>query len=131
VRLATQGNALCKEAVREVGRIPAPSSEAEIADYLERLFDVSEDVTDEFTDLDPPEELRADHERAVALGEELEGKFDGVVDRVREAARPRAAAARELRQLAPDIARAEELNERLGLEECNEVGPPPEQPEAS
>lgn len=126
-----QGNALCQDALRKVERIPTPSSEDEIADYLERVFDASEGVTEEFAALEPPSKLRADHEKAVALSEETDDKFDDLVDRVREAPSPRAAVRREFKKLAPDIAEGEKINERLGLEECNEVGPPSEQPEAS
>lgn len=126
-----QGNALCKDAVRGVERIPQPTSEDEIADYLEGVFEASEDVTDDFERLDPPTELATDHEKAVELSRETEKKFDAIVERVRESADPRAATLRELRKLTPEIKRSEVLNEKLGLDECNEVGPAAEQPEAS
>jgi len=38
---------------------------------------------------------------------------------------------REFRKLAPELERAEMLNTRLGLDECNETGPPSEQPAPS
>jgi hypothetical protein len=126
-----QGVALCKEALRKVERIPVPSSEDKVADYLDQVFDASQGVTDEFEKLNPPEELRADHEQAVELSRESEKKSDAFVDRVRESDDPRAAALREFRKFAPEIKRSEQLNEKLGLEECNEVGPAPEQPGTS
>ena len=126
-----QGNALCEDAVREVEAIPAPTSADNIADYLETVFDASEEVNDRFVELEPPEELRADHERAVELSLESEKTFDEVVERVRDASDPQAAVQREFRRLAPDLAQAEKLNSRLGLDECNETGPPSEQPEPS
>ena len=126
-----QGNALCEEAIRDAERIPVPSADEEIADYLEQLFDSSEGVTDDFEKLDPPEELSADHEKAVELNRETESKFDAIVDRVRRSDSPRTAALRELRELAPEIERGEALNEKLGLDECNEVAPAPEQPAPS
>ncbi len=126
-----QGVALCKETLRKVERIPVPSSEDKVADYLEQVFDTSQGVIDEFEKLDPPEELRADHEKAVELGRESEGLFDALIERVRKSESPRAATLREFRKLAPEIKRSEELNEKLGLDECNEVGPAPEQPGAS
>ncbi len=126
-----EGNALCKKAVREVEAIPAPTSAEGIADYLETIFDASEKMTEEFVDLDPPEELRADHERAVELSRESEKTFDEIVERVRDASNPQAAVQREFRKLAPELAQAEKLNTRLGLDECNETGPPSEQPAPS
>jgi hypothetical protein len=126
-----QGNALCKEAVREVGAIPEPNAPDEIAGYLEEVFDASEQVNDEFVKLQPPEELRADHERAVELGEESQKTFDGVIERVRAASDPQAALREEFRELVPELERAQKLNTRLGLEECNEIGPPSEQPAPS
>ncbi len=116
-----QGNALCKEAVREVGAIPEPNAPDEIAGYL----------NDEFVKLQPPEELRADHERAVELGEESQKTFDGVIERVRAASDPQAALREEFRKLVPELERAQKLNTRLGLEECNGIGPPSEQPAPS
>jgi hypothetical protein len=126
-----QGNALCKDAVREVEAIPAPRSPEDVADYLEKVFDSSEKVNDEFMKLEPPEDLRADHKRAVELSNESEKTFDGVAKRVREASNPQAAVVSELRKLAPALEQAEKLNTKLGLDECNETGPPAEQPEAS
>ena len=126
-----QGNALCKDAVREVEAIPVPTSADDIGDYLETVFDASKKVNDDFVKLEQPEELRADHGRAVELSEEAEKTFDEVVERVRDAPNPQAAVQREFRKLAPDLARAEKLNTRLGLDECNETGPPSEQPAPS
>ena len=126
-----QGNALCKDALSAVERIPVPSSEGQIGDYLERVFDASEGLTDDFEKLDPPAQLRADHEQAVELSRKSEDQFDAIVERVRESGDPRAATLRELRKLAPEIERSEELNEKLGLDECNEVGPSPEPPAPS
>ncbi len=126
-----KGNALCKKAVREVGAIPIPKSPDGIADYLEKVFDTAEQVNDEFGKLEPPEELHADHERAVELAEESEKIADGVIERVRSASDPQAAVQREFRKLVPELEKVQKLNTRLGLEECNEVGPPSQQPARS
>ncbi len=126
-----QGNALCKDAVREVGAIPVPNAPDEIAGYLEEVFDASEQVNDEFVKLQPPEELQADHERAVELAEESQKTFDGVIERVRDVSDPQAALREEFRKLVPELERAQKLNTRLGLEECNEIGPPSDQPAPS
>jgi len=126
-----QGNAICKDALREVEGIPAPTSPEGIADYLEKVFDTGEKFNDEIVELEPPEELRADHERAVGMTDEFEQAFDKLVERVRNASDPQAAVQREFRKLAPDIARSQKLNARLGLDACNKVGPPTEQPAPS
>lgn len=126
-----QGNALCKDALREVEAISAPKSPDAIAGYLEEVFDISERVNDEFAGLEPPDELRADHERAVELGEESEKTFDGLLERVRDASNPQAAVREEFPKLAPELEEAQKLNSRLGLDECNEIGAPSEQPAPS
>ncbi len=126
-----QGNALCKDAIREVRAIPVPKSPDAAVGYLEKVFDTSERVNDEFAQLEPPEELQADHERATELSEEVEESFDGVIERLREASDPQEALRDELRKLVPELERAEKLNTRLGLEECNEIGLPSEQPAPS
>lgn len=126
-----QGNAICKGALREAEGIPAPTSPEDLGDYLEKVFDSVEESNDEFVELEPPEELRADHERAVKLGEELEKGTEGLVERVRDASDPQAAIQREFRKLGPLLARGEKVNARLGLDDCNKVGPPPEQPAPS
>ncbi len=126
-----QGNALCKDAVREVAAIPVPKSPDAIADYLEEVFDTSLRLNDEFVALEPPEELRADHEQAVELSDEFEKTFDRIVERVRDASDPQAAVQREFRKLVPELEEVQKLNTRLGLEECNEIGPPSEQPAPS
>lgn len=126
-----QGNALCKKAASEVEGILAPSSPEGLPDYLEKVFGASKKVTDEFVKLEPPQELRADHEQAVKLSLESEKIFDALIERVREAPNPQAAVLRELRTLAPELEKAEKVNTRLGLDECNETGPPAQQPDPS
>jgi len=128
-----QGNALCKEAVAEVGRVPTPRAPDQIADYLERTFAVAEETNGKFESLEPPKELREDHEQAVRLSEDFEGVSDQLVERVRQADDPRAAIQREFRKLAGDpvFKRSQDVTRRLGLDECLEVGPSPTRPESS
>ena len=126
-----QGNAICKDALSEAEGIPLPTSPEGIADYLEKVFDSVEKANDEFVELEPPEALRADHERAVELTEESEQATDKLVERVRDASDPQAAVQREFRKLGPLLARGEKVNARLGLDDCNRVGPPTEQPAPS
>jgi len=126
-----QGNAICKDALSEAEGIPAPTSPEDLDDYLEKLFDSVEKANDEFVALEPPEELRADHERAVELTDESEQASETLIERVREAPDPQAAVQREFRKLGPLLARGEKVNARLGLDDCNRVGPPTEQPAPS
>ena len=128
-----KGNALCKDTVAEVGRIPMPREPDQIAGYLKRTFAVAEEANGKFESLEPPRELREDHEQAVRLSEDFEQVSDRLVERVRQADDPRAAVQREFRKLAGDpvFKRSQEVTRRLGLDECLEVGPAPTRPENS
>ena len=128
-----QGNALCRDAISKAGKVPPPQSPDEIADYTERLFDLAHSYNDDFEALEPPKELRRDHEQAVRLSEDSKQETDELVKRVRRAKNPAAAVQREFRRLArsPTFKRSLGVTRRLGLKDCLEVGQPPQPPASS
>ena len=128
-----QGNDLCRDAISKAGEVPPPKSPDGIADYTERVFDVASSYNDDFEALEPPKELRRDHEEAVRLSEETEQETDELVERLRRSENPTAAVGREFRRLlrSPAFKRSLRVTRRLGLEECLEVGQPPQAPQSS
>lgn len=128
-----QGNALCREAISKTKEVDPPRSPDEIADYVDRLFDVAYGYLDEFEALEPPKELREAHDGSVQFSKDSRETIDELVERVREAENPQVAAQTELRKLAqsPDFERDRELTRALGLDDCLDVGAPGAEPEAS
>jgi len=128
-----QGNTLCREAGTEVEDIDPPSSPDEIADVLERIFDVSDSYTDDFEALEPPAELQDAHDESLRLSDDTKELTDRLVERVREADDPQVAARREFVKLVEtrEFKRSQELARELGLDDCLDVGAPGAEPEAS
>jgi len=88
---------------------------------------------DDFEALEPPKELRRDHEELVRLSEESKRETDELVERLRRAKDPAVAVQREFAGLlrSPTFKRSVRTTRRLGLDECLEVGQPPQRPKSS
>lgn len=121
-----QGNALCRDAVSELEELDPPNSPDEIPDFAERLFDLSYGYNDEFEALEPPAELREDHEEILRLSEGAEEEGDEIVARLRKAENPQKAFLRELREMveSPEFKRNVDRLRGLGLDDCVDVGVP-------
>ena len=63
---------ICTEGNRQIDRIEEPTraTSQAIVDYFERLLRVNERNTERIEDLDPPEELKAAHARALKANQE-------------------------------------------------------------
>lgn len=119
--------ALCKDAEDVIEEIPPPSAPGDIAGYLRRIIDASAEFSDDYEELEPPDELRADHEASERVGRRVQARLEALLESVSESDRPAVTAARELQQLvrSPDFRRSERLLRRLGLEEeCSSVAAP-------
>ena len=126
-----KGNALCLKAKADVEKIPLPKSPGDLADYVERTFDIGFASSADFKKLNPPEELRKAHEGALRQTEESRDEFDAVVEKVRGSGNPTQTLQSEIRKLAPILEESEEYNRKLGLTDCMQVGAPSRQPEES
>jgi chromosome segregation ATPase len=116
-----RANELCAKANDEAEKLDPPTSPDELADFLERGLEVGRDYDQRFRDLDPPAELERLHERAVRLSDEFEERFERLIDQVRAADEPLKALQDGLQSMLGDIREGDELNRRLGLDECLEV----------
>ncbi len=121
-----QAIALCEDATDLIQEIPPPGSAAGIADYLERVIESSADYADDYEQLEPPAELRADHDAAARVGRRIQARLEELLERVRESNQPAVTAARGLEALVrgADFRRSERLLRRLGLEKCLSVAAP-------
>jgi len=126
-----QGNALCSKAKAEAEKVPLPRTPDGFADYLKRIFDKGFEANEEFKRLDPPDDLQAAHDASVRQGEEFRKTVDELVANVRKAKDPAQAVQTEIRKLAPELKKSEDLSRKLGLDECLEVGTPSRQPDPS
>jgi hypothetical protein len=126
-----KGNAMCLKAKADAGKIPLPKSPGDLADYVERTFDIGFASSAEFGKLNPPEELRKAHDAALRQTDESRDEFDTVVEKVRGSGNPTKTLQSEIRKLAPILEESEEYNRKLGLTDCLQVGAPSQPPEDS
>jgi hypothetical protein len=66
-----QANAICRDANTQLGKIAEPSDVAGIAAYVASAKTVTSAAVDKMAALEPPEELRADHQAHVADGRKV------------------------------------------------------------
>ncbi len=121
-----QGNKLCRDAVDAANEVEPPRSAEEIADYVDRLFEVSFGYVDDFEALEPPEELRGAHEESVRLSKDSRQLVEDLVERLRAAKSPQTALPREFQELAAtkEFRRSQEVTRELGLDDCLDLGAP-------
>ena len=98
---------------------------------MEKTATAGFEIAEEFETLDPPQELRAMHEESVRQTRESRKDFETMVGKVRLSEQPIRTLQSELKKLVPDINAAEQLNRKLGLDECNEVRVPSPRPDES
>jgi hypothetical protein len=111
-----QGNALCRQANADLAKIPAPSDVAGLKDYVAKAKGVTTRAVDAFSALEPPEELREQHDAHVADGRQV----IAMADELGEAAGSGDEAAFE--RLTAEGDRMDERSdaraERMGLGDC-------------
>jgi hypothetical protein len=113
-----QGNALCRQANADLKKIAPPSDLAGLKDYVTKAKGVTTKAVDKLDALEPPEDLRADHDAHVADGR----KVIAMADRLGDAAASQDQAAFE--RLTKEGDRMDEVSdkraERMGLTDCAE-----------
>jgi len=123
-----RANEICVKLTDKAEGLDPPRSVDGIADYLERLLELARPYDRRFRDLDPPDELARLHDRGVELNRKLDRAFEDIAGRLRASADPATTFRRELEGLLPQIRRADDLFQRLGLDEClagPQLGPSP------
>lgn len=116
--LREQADAICADAEEKVEAIPEPQSLDDVETYLDRVVPIFRDQISRLQELNPPEELQEDWDRAMDLNEEnleaaedaQQAAEDGDQEGVREALERGGRHEQELDRLAG----------RLGLQTCGD-----------
>jgi hypothetical protein len=118
-------NALCAEAKREAEALPQPGSAAEVESYLRDALELNREYDDRFSALEPPEELRDQHEEALRLSRRGERLLEGVADDLAAGEPPAEVFAESLPRLLRFSRQSNRLARQMGLPECVEPLPLP------
>jgi hypothetical protein len=126
-------NDICRKAERGIEALPTPSSIADIERYLRKALEISKEYDREFKALEPPADLRAEHQRLMRVTRRGKRLIEGLVNDV-AAGDPRTLA--RLQRALPELERiARESNalaKRMDLPDClNRLTPPGSSPEPS
>ena len=113
---------ICKDADQQTNAVEAPTraTPEAIVDYLTRLRDVNTRTIQRFAELEPPEDLKAAHERALAVNREGRKKVDAVIARLEKGEDPTVVLNEATRDLAESGEAAKKAGEDLGVPECGE-----------
>jgi hypothetical protein len=112
-------DAICADSERQTDAVESPSDDpTEVAAFLREGLTIERAALDRLRALDPPEELRADHEQAVALIDERLGVIEAATERIEGGEDPDAV----FESASPAIHASEEqtdaLARELGLTVC-------------
>ncbi|MDQ3866316.1 MAG: hypothetical protein M3304_05760 [Actinomycetota bacterium] len=111
-----RADAICTDTAKKVDAVPQPRSLDEVETYFDRVVPIFRDQTDRLKELDPPDDLQEDWDRAMELQEDSvdvaedaqAAAKDGDEGKIREALDRGGKNEEELHRLAA----------RLGLKTC-------------
>jgi hypothetical protein len=111
-----QADAVCQRTNEEGNKIQEPDAAKDFREFAENTRDVADKGVKDLKELEPPEDLKADYDKALKNLEEQVGLLDELAD---------AAEANDAAKLQQLLARGEKLNTenrelsgRLGFKEC-------------
>ena len=113
---------ICADADRQTNAVQEPTraTPEAIVDYLTRLRDVNARTIQRVEDLEPPDELKAAHERALRVNREGRARVDEVIRRLEAGEDPATVLGEARRELAASSAAAKKAGQDLGVPECGE-----------
>ena len=111
---------VCADAKRATSAVrqPTRATPAAIVDYFERLLRASERSTERFRDLEPPDELRAAHDEALKVSDQVDAEVRRVVRRLQADEEARTVLADARGPLQRLRTRSAAAAKRLGVPEC-------------
>lgn len=118
-----QADTICRRFEAQTADLGAPASTDEAPAFLDQGITITRDRLEDLQDLEPPGELRADHDAAMELLDEQISTLEALLEAIRGGEAPGAAAARfapELDRLEAEVA---DKARELGLTSC--AGDPP------
>jgi hypothetical protein len=113
---------ICAESERKTNAVEEPTratAEA-IADYLQRLRDVNAETIEKVEELEPPEDLRDAHDRALEANREGRQKVDDVIKELEGGGDPTQVLTDARKELEESSQAAKKAGEELGVPECGD-----------
>lgn len=113
---------ICADSERRSERVKQPtrSTPEAIADYLTRLRDINASTIERVERLEPPDELRSAHDRALAANREGREKVDAVIDELKGGGDPTKVLTDAREDLEKSSAAAKEATREIGVPECGD-----------
>jgi hypothetical protein len=118
-------NALCAEARRDADALSQPRTPDEVEPYLREALALNREYDERFRDLDPPEELRDQHDEAVRLSGEGERLIEDIADDLAAGDPPAEVFEESLPKLLRYSRQSNRLARQMGLPDCVEPLPLP------
>ena len=113
-----EANRLCEASERAVEALPPPTSAASFERYLERGQQIARRYDRQFAALQPPEELAAQHRKAVELSKEGEQLVDELLVSLRNGRQPLNTLRSNLPELQRIAREGNALARQMKLPEC-------------
>ena len=111
---------ICAESDKQTEGVQEPTraTPEAIADYLTRLRDINAKTIKDVEALDPPEELKAAHDRALAANREGRAKVDAVIDDLEGGGDPTQVLTEARKDLEESSRAAKQAARDVGVPEC-------------
>ena len=111
---------ICRDSDRQTDAVAEPTraTPEAIADYLGRLRDVNARTIKRVEELEPPEEPRAAHDRALGANREGRRKVDAVIEELEGGGDPRQVLSEARTELEESSRAAKQAARDIGVPEC-------------
>jgi hypothetical protein len=111
---------LCQEAERKTNEVrePTRATREAIADYLTRLRDINAETIERVQELEPPDDLKAAHDKALKANREGRAKVDAVIEELEEGGDPTQVLTEARSDLEASSRAAQEAAREVGVPEC-------------
>jgi hypothetical protein len=113
-----QADAICKQYEGKISDLGSPSSLDELPDYVDKVIPIIEEGNGKLADLNPPEELSDDWDRAMELQDQNLKVAHDLQDAIHE--RDTAKVQELLTKLNATDAQSNAIARKIGLEDCGQ-----------
>ena len=111
---------ICSESDKQTNGVQEPTraTPEAIADYLTRLRDINAKTIEDVEALEPPEELKAAHDRALTANREGRAKVDAVIEELEGGGDPTQVLTEARKDLEESSRAAKQAARDVGVPEC-------------
>jgi hypothetical protein len=111
-----QADSICMQYEDKIKALGSPSSLADLGDYVDQVIPIISEGNDKLANLQPPEDLADDWDRAMELQDQNLGVAEDLQRAIRD--QDRARVQELLQELDDKDARANEIARGIGLQDC-------------